>query len=144
MTEDDWRWHMYDTVRTIVLLCVLPIHIYYRLKGLTGLVIKTPFTTCAEKLQLPLSRFVLFALRHMCFFSMAHSLNTLAFLSREQRRERSINALSVANHSNTGKVVRRIVARLPLIEPDMLCSIHSMGNLCDITPISLSNISLST
>ena len=51
MTEDDWRWHMYDTVR---LSCFLPT-LYIskdsvcRLKDRIGSGTKTQSITCVEK-----------------------------------------------------------------------------------------------
>lgn len=58
MTEDDWRWHMYDTASigtTVRFLCwYLPT--FNRSKALTGSVTRTPSTTCAARLPTPLSR----------------------------------------------------------------------------------------
>ena len=49
MTEDDWRWHMYDTVRLAIemdLFTRLHILTYgYRSKVRTGSATRTPFIT---------------------------------------------------------------------------------------------------
>lgn len=49
MTEDDWRWHMYDTVSSSSVAHIATSDILCRLKDLTGLEIRMPFTTCAER-----------------------------------------------------------------------------------------------
>jgi len=58
MTEDDWRWHMYDTVSFIACFpCTRDaLRIWYRSRGPIGLVTKTPFTICVEKPPGPSSR----------------------------------------------------------------------------------------
>jgi hypothetical protein len=51
MTEDDWRWHMYDTVRLLLPFFLMFLTVLFvRLKDQTGSVIKTQSIICAEKL----------------------------------------------------------------------------------------------
>ena len=50
MTEDDWRWHMYDTVRPPLLSFFIFLNILIcRLKDRIGSVIKMQSIICAEK-----------------------------------------------------------------------------------------------
>jgi hypothetical protein len=59
MTEDDWRWHAYDTVSLDLKFSMIEIetHLYcllhsasHRSRDLIGLEIKIVFITCVEKL----------------------------------------------------------------------------------------------
>ncbi|KAH0827103.1 succinate dehydrogenase [Lanmaoa asiatica] len=113
MTEDDWRWHMYDTVGRLGLWRVLSLCTRFRLKVQTGLVTKTPSTTCVVKHQ-----------------DLSLSLNTTVYLSPEQRTEKSTSVPSVVSLYSMAKVVRHTVVQLLLIVPVMPYSTPSMASLC--------------
>lgn len=60
MTEDDWRWHMYDTVTFLCLSSPFsPAKLKFeRLKVLIGWVTRMPFIICAERLLILSSRYL--------------------------------------------------------------------------------------
>lgn len=121
MTEDDWRWHMYDTVKGSDWLGDQDA-IHYMCREAPNTVVEA-------------SRFCNALLHGMLTEKI--SLNTTVFLSRERRRAKFTSVLLVASLSNMGKVDRHTVARPPPIVPATPCSIPSMDNRCATTPTSL-------
>jgi succinate dehydrogenase/fumarate reductase flavoprotein subunit len=125
MSEDDWRWHMYDTVKGSDWLGDQDA-IHYMCREAPHTVIEV-LHICVS-----LSAFV-------SLLISIYSLNTSEFRSREQRKAKSTNEHLVANLSNMAKVGRPIDARLPRIELDMPSSIHSTVNPSVTTQTSSSN-----
>ena len=59
MTEDDWRWHMYDTVSVPGKHAFAgATHTTYRSRVQIGSAIRMLSTTCVVRLPIPLSRYV--------------------------------------------------------------------------------------
>ena len=136
MTEDDWRWHMYDTVRLVVFGWPFARLSPSRSRVPTGLVTKTLSTTCVARLLTLLSRYVITVPYTRIFSEESRSSNISECHSREQRRARFINVLSVDSLSSLVKVARHTDVLLPLTERVMLFSTLFTGNHCVITPSS--------
>ena len=103
MTEDDWRWHMYDTVSIGRVALLAFISHPYRSRVPTGLVTRMRFITCVVKHHEQLSRYVI------CSYFIPRlstgtdsttyelSLSISVFLFRGQRRAKSTNEHSEDN-----------------------------------------------
>jgi len=127
MTEDDWRWHMYDTVKGSDWLGDQDA-IHYMCREAPNTVIEVIQT--AIRVDGPKR-------------SLLTSWSTLVFRFQEQRRVKFTSVHLVASLSNMERADKRIVVPLPLTVQVMRSSIPSMASLSATTPISSLSSSLS-
>ena len=137
MTEDDWRWHMYDTVRPIWRHISSPTCIYLPLqvKGSDWLGDQDAIhymTREAPRTVVEVScTFLIGAFAYSkSMVTIYASSSTLACHFPVPRRAKSISVPSVASHSSTERVDRPTAAPLRLTVPVMHCYIPSMANPC--------------
>ena len=130
MTEDDWRWHMYDTVKGSDWLGDQDA-IHYMCRE-------------APRTVVEVNQTIYFVYRCDLTIISSTSSSTLAFHFRERRKERSTSVLLVASLLNTERVDKRIGVPQLLTVQAMPFSTHFMANPSATTPTSLSNSSLST
>jgi hypothetical protein len=137
MTEDDWRWHMYDTVRSIWRHIYSPICTYLpsQVKGSDWLGDQDAIhymTREAPRTVIEVScTFLIGAFAYSkSFVTIYASLSTLACHFPAPRRAKSISVPSVASHSSTERVDRPTAAPLRQTVPVMRCYIPSMANPC--------------
>jgi hypothetical protein len=152
MTEDDWRWHMYDTVRPAFgnksIYSPTCAYLSFQVKGsdwlgdqdaihyMTREAPRTVIEASCTFLTVACSKCIV-----MAFYA---SLSTLVYHFLAQMRAKSISVPSVVNHSSTERVDKLTAALLRLIVPVMRCYIPSTANLCVTIRTFSSNILRST
>lgn len=111
MGEDDWKWHMYDTVKGSDWLSTKVLFLPF-FSDVFEQVTKIQYITCVEKLS-----------------ALYMNWSLMACLFPELIQAKSTREHSVVSPSSMARVVRRTVAALLPIEQDMPCF-----TLCMVDP----------